>query len=177
MPTYGINFDPDNPKGFPAPPTAGFRFEDLRGLKWARVVFQATPHQPRSIDESFAFYDPIVNELNSVGVGMLFILGHQTFVGNVPWGGNGDWQAYAQSFSEVCGRIARHFQGRKAAYEIWNESDQGSDSAIFVDPAVFAPVLKAAFEAIKGNDPQATVVFGGLVSGIRLPTSQPFRPH
>lgn len=165
MPVYGINLDPDNPKGLPAPPAAGIRFQELQGLKWARIVFQATPHSTRTIDQSCVFYDSLVNDLGAAGIRTPFILNHQTFVGDVPWASGGNWQAYTQAFSAVCGTIANHFKGKGVAYEIWNEGDQGSDSAIFVDPAVFAPVLKAVFDAIKANDPHATVVFGGLVSG------------
>jgi putative glycosyl hydrolase len=164
MPVYGINLDPDNPKGLPAPPIAGIRFQELQGLKWARIVFQATPHKPRTVDQSCVFYDSLVNDLSAVGIGTLFILGHQAFVGNAPWTNNGNWQPYTSAFSAVCGKIAAHFKGKKVAYEIWNEGDQASPSAIFVDPTVFAPVLKAASDAIKANDPAATVVFGGLVS-------------
>ncbi len=158
MPQYGINLDPDQHAGLP------LKAQDLSGLKWVRFVFQAQPHQKRTIQQSCQFYAPLIDSYRALGIRTLLILNHQTFVGDEPWKkSGGNWRSYAADFSVICGEIARYFKDRGVAYEIWNEGDQASDSAIYVPPQTFAPLLSASSIAIKTADPTATVVFGGLV--------------
>ena len=159
MPQYGINLDPDHRAGLP------LKAQDLSGMKWVRFVFQAQPHQKRTIQQSCQFYAPLIDTYRSLGIRTLLILNHQTFAGEEPWKhSNGNWRSFAADFSVICGEIARFFKDRGVAYELWNEGDQASESAIYVPPQTFAPLLSASSIAIKTADPSATVVFGGLVS-------------
>ena len=56
---------------------------------------------------------------------------------------------------------ARHFRGRVAAWEIWNEPN---DKAFWRGSVRrYVRLLRAAYPAIKKGDPNAAVVFGGTV--------------
>ncbi len=65
-------------------------------------------------------------------------------------------------YARFVGLMAKHFKGRVAAWEIWNEEDDSSWWASGPDPAAYTALLKAAYPAIKTADPRATVVLGGL---------------
>jgi hypothetical protein len=51
-----------------------------------------------------------------------------------------------------------------AAYQIWNEGDNPDSPhvSIYVEPETYASILLGAGRAIKEEDPEALVVFGGL---------------
>jgi hypothetical protein len=65
-------------------------------------------------------------------------------------------------YGRFVGAMAKHFAGRVAAWEIWNEEDDSLWWASGPDPAAYTALLKAAYPAIKTSDPSATVVLGGL---------------
>ncbi|HWX87610.1 MAG TPA: hypothetical protein VNX67_05505, partial [Solirubrobacteraceae bacterium] len=65
-------------------------------------------------------------------------------------------------YGRFIGVIAKHFAGRVAAWEIWNEEDDSLWWASGPEPAAYAALLKAAYPAVKAADPNATVVLGGL---------------
>ncbi len=67
----------------------------------------------------------------------------------------------AAAFRWIARRTARHFRGRVLAWEIWNEPN---DKHFWRGSARrYTRLLRAAYPAIKAGDPNATVVFGGLV--------------
>lgn len=66
------------------------------------------------------------------------------------------------AFGQFAGKVAEHFRGRIAAYEIWNEPNAAAFFAPAPDPAGYVDLLKASYPAIKAADPSALVVTGGL---------------
>ncbi len=161
---WGINIDPYNPAGNP-------QAAKLTGLGWVRFVFHAAS-KGQSLDQAFAFYDPIIRSHVYSGTKVLLILIHDTYRGNAPWQ-SGDWNSYIRGYAETAAAIARRYRGLAAAYEIWNEQDQPADqqttpTSIFIPPQVYGPLLLAAAQAIKLNDPAAKVITGGLVSNNAL---------
>ncbi|HEY2632056.1 MAG TPA: hypothetical protein VGI26_06725 [Solirubrobacteraceae bacterium] len=68
----------------------------------------------------------------------------------------------ANDYGHFVGAMAKHFGGRVAAWEIWNEEDAPLWWPSGPDPAFYTAMLKAAHKAIKQADPSATVVLGGL---------------
>jgi hypothetical protein len=73
-----------------------------------------------------------------------------------PPASNADFAAYAKA-------VVHRYKDRVHVWEIWNEEN----SAIFWKPApsasAYAALLKAAYTAIKAEDPAATVLLGGIV--------------
>ncbi|MFQ6015663.1 MAG: cellulase family glycosylhydrolase [Anaerolineae bacterium] len=71
----------------------------------------------------------------------------------------------ARYLADFMRALAGRYQGRVAAYEIWNEPNLrfewgGSDP----DPVWYTALLKAAYQAVKDADPAALVVSGGLAT-------------
>lgn len=60
--------------------------------------------------------------------------------------------------------LAQRYQGRIAAYEIWEAPNIAAQWSPRPDPGSYAALLSAASSAIKGRDPSATVVTGGLAT-------------
>ncbi len=70
-----------------------------------------------------------------------------------------------EAYAKFAGAVADRYEGRIAAYEIWNEPN----ARIFldpVDPAGYTDLLTAAYPAIKAADPSAIVVAGVVGSVI-----------
>ena len=136
MVQYGINLNPRHPVGQPNDLNA------LQGVKWARIVFQASAAR-QSIDEAFGFYDPIVDKYNAIGMKTLMVINQEMFWGHGPWD-HGDWDRYARDFAEATSKVVAHYKGKGVAYEIWNEGDIRGHSSVYVPPNEFAKVLNAA---------------------------------
>jgi hypothetical protein len=68
----------------------------------------------------------------------------------------------AQEFAQFAGLLATRYQGRIAAYEIWNEPNAVTFWAPAPSAAQYTEVLKAAYTAIKTADPDAVVVAAGI---------------
>ena len=79
----------------------------------------------------------------------------QSVVGYYPPKSDANYAAYARA-------VVHHYKGSVHVWEIWNEEN----SATFWRPApsatAYAALLKAAYAAIKAEDPTATVLIGGL---------------
>lgn len=157
---FGMNINPDAP--FSNPINIGV----LTGLEWVRFPFKAADKK-RSIADSFAEYDPIVNTYARKGIGTLFVLNQQTVAGdNAPWKGDGDWTEYAGRFASAASEIADHYAHleEKVAYEIWNEGDNPKtpEVSVYVPPKHFAPLLWRTASAIRKASPDSKIIFGGL---------------
>lgn len=78
-------------------------------------------------------------------------------------------------FGDFCSVLAERYQGRIAAYQVWNEpnlsrewGDQPPNAAEYTD------MLKICYEAIKAADPEAIVISAGLApTGTELPLAMP----
>jgi hypothetical protein len=65
-------------------------------------------------------------------------------------------------YAAVVADLATNLKGRNVAYEVWNEPDETTFWHNGPQPAEYAALLKAAYPAIKGADPSAVVLVGGL---------------
>jgi hypothetical protein len=78
-------------------------------------------------------------------------------------------------FGDFCWALADRYQGRIAAYQVWNEpnlSREWGDRP--PDPAEYTEMLKICYEAIKEADPDAIVISAGLApTGTQLPDAIP----
>ena len=67
----------------------------------------------------------------------------------------------AADYARIARWAARHFRGRVTAWEVWNEPN---DRSFWLGSAKrYARLLRAAYPAIKAGDPNALVVFAGLM--------------
>jgi hypothetical protein len=117
------------------------------------------PLGPRRIDPWYrGLADHCVNLARAQGMEVL-----ATIMWTPDWANRGRGPTVpprrVRNFARFMRWAARHFRGRVAAWEIWNEPDgtnfwQGT-------PARYARLLRAAYPAIKRGDPNAKVVFAG----------------
>ncbi len=66
------------------------------------------------------------------------------------------------TFGNLMRLMAERYKGRVAAYEVWNEQNLGLETGGRVAVAPYIQTLKAGYKAVKGADPQAVVIYGGL---------------
>ncbi|WP_081809476.1 cellulase family glycosylhydrolase [Mycobacterium sp. URHB0044] len=74
-----------------------------------------------------------------------------------------------EAYATFVGKVAERYEGKIAAYEVWNEPN----AKFFfdpVDPAAYTDLLKVAYPAIKQADPSALVI--GAVVGSTLTIGQ-----
>jgi Ca2+-binding RTX toxin-like protein len=102
-------------------------------------------------------FDRVLDTAQSHGIDILPVLGRApswaTTSGNVK-----DFAAFAAAAA------ARYGSDGIVAWEIWNEPNLTSFWGGTPDPAVYARLLTAAYDAIKAVDPGATVLSGGLAA-------------
>ena len=68
-----------------------------------------------------------------------------------------------EKFAQYAGKIAKTLKDELTYYEVWNEENLAPRFwKPATDPAKYGELLKAAYTAIKQNDPDAKVLFGGL---------------
>jgi hypothetical protein len=93
-------------------------------------------------------------------------------------GGNGD-NRYIHEFADAAGLLAKHFDGRVAAWEVWNEpnaweffDDAGHIwGSSFIYPSNFAWLLTEAYQKIKAASPAPVIsgaVLGTDIGGVRM---------
>jgi hypothetical protein len=69
----------------------------------------------------------------------------------------------ATAYADFVGQVAARYQGRVAAYVIWNEPNLATEWAGRPpDPAAYVALLCAAQSAIRAADPRALVISAGL---------------
>lgn len=159
----GINVNPRFRDPSVSTSNAGYATpRDLNQIGIARTRFEFQTNDSEDLNEAFAYYDPIVDDYLTHGIGVLLILDHAT----VKTRGTADalvaaggWNDYVARFSSATNLIAAHYQGRVDAFEIWNEQNGAGKDFMHVPPAAYSQLLLAAATAINGR---ATVVAGGL---------------
>ena len=164
----GINIDPSNELGKPSVK----ELQDL-GATWVRFVLKVNGTSPEALESAFhrEIYQQYVAALNEGGIRILMVLNNETVPDwpiknpdvNAP-----AWQEYLQRYEDRCRRIAGHYQGQVAAFQIWNEPDLAAPRPEYdptIPPPVFGQMLKRSYTAIKGVSSDLLVITGGLVSG------------
>jgi hypothetical protein len=104
-----------------------------------------------------AAYDEIVNRAAKYGVNVLALVDYAT----IPAKDKKEWatEAYEIRFAQEVQKLVKHFKGRIKCWEVWNEPNFYD---FRLEPEDFGRILEHTYRAIKGADPSATVVLGGL---------------
>ena len=126
-------------------------YGDLQNLgsRWARhFVFWD------DLDETgLKLYDAMAREEDRLGIKTLFTV----------MSARGQQPGSTQAFADFMGRLAARNRGSVEAYEVWNEADEGLFWNGGPQPGAYVDVLRRSYSAIKGSDPDATVVFSPTV--------------
>jgi hypothetical protein len=73
-----------------------------------------------------------------------------------------------QDFADFAYAVARRYQGRVAAYQIWNEPNLAREwGGKAPSPADYTRLLKLSYQAIKRADPSAIVISAGMAPTTR----------
>jgi hypothetical protein len=71
--------------------------------------------------------------------------------------------ATPEQFASAASDLAAQLRGKGVDYEMWNEPDDTTFWPNGPQPADYAALIRVGYPAIKGADPEATVLVGGLV--------------
>lgn len=135
------------------------------GFDWVKQRFEWRNIEGQGKGQ-FAWQEPdrIVSAISGRGLNIIARLDNQPqwASSTVAWPGSGppdklsDWVDYVTA-------LATRYKGRIQAYEIWNEPNLAREwGDKKPDPAAYAQLLTASYNAIKAVDPDATVVSAGL---------------
>lgn len=145
---------------------------------WVRINFRLGPHASDT-PAFYAAYDTLVNRLRSRGLQVLGLVSNESWRGSqADWtknswersGGDGH-NDFIDAFGYAFARIAKHFEGRIPAWEIWNEPNCWSDNPApgvftgcsFIYPSNFAALLTHCHSQVHYyNRVDVQVVSGGL---------------
>lgn len=134
---------------------------------------------PQRLVPAAALYDPYIQKCIDADVQPIVVFTHQTFGEgwNLDFHGRmqnandpavrADWALLIRKLSEIISGVARKF-GTHIVYEIWNEADQASGSAVGVPASCYAEMLTVCAQAIREVAGDATIIPGGLTGSDSL---------
>ena len=126
-------------------------------VPWGLVDFFG-PSEPGSL--SWATLDLVMQSAKEHDMGVLAEVDSTppyAVTNGIPGSGTPDPAAFAAFMT----KFVTKYGSTVSAYEIWNEPN-GFMSSNPIDPAAYAALVKAAYQAIKPLDPTATVVAGAV---------------
>lgn len=131
------------------------------GFGWVRQQVRWMDLHDRSGAIYWAELDNIVEDSHRAGVKLLLsVVAAPSWA--TPDGKNGlPSRQHFGTFAYFMGEMAKRYQGRVQAYEIWNEQNLAHENGGRVaDASFYMDMLVQASQAIKANDPAALVVSG-----------------
>lgn len=140
------------------------------GFGWIRQQIRWADLEPSKGNILFGEIDPLVNVAQANGVHVLF-----SVVTSPTWA-RADHLTNAppdnvNDFGDFVAALARRYDGRVQAYEIWNEENFTREWAPTVNPGAYVELLKVAYRRIKAVDPSIIVVSGALTpTGVNNPS-------
>jgi large repetitive protein len=137
-------------------------------VRMAREEFEWKRLEPRNGYYDWSRFDQAVEIARSHNIELLGKLAYSApWASSAPAGTSPSVAVYyppvhTSDYAEYARSVVHRYKDRIHVWEIWNEPN----SALFWKPApsasAYATLLKAAYAAIKAEDPTATVVLGGL---------------
>jgi hypothetical protein len=132
------------------------------GSKWVRIDInwdQIQAQGPTSYN--WGPIDRVVQAATSRGINVLGIIVYTPSWARPP-GTNGHHPPDPNQYATFAAAAVRHYAAMGVhTYEVWNEANAPRFWQPRPDPAAYTQLLKAAYPAIKGADPQATVLTAG----------------
>ncbi len=139
------------------------------GAGWMRTDFAWDLIEPSPGYFTWTYYDNYVAQARAHGLKVLAILDN-----TAPWARDPACASQIKcapaspvQYGQFAQAVAKHYQGRVAAYEIWNEPNITGAWLPATNPAAYTKLLIAAYPAIHNTDPGAVVVAGALAGAIQ----------
>lgn len=158
-PFYGINMV--------APTEPWLTLAKETGARTVRWLYPWYDLEPSPGAYVWQYADQTTDSFNAAGLQIHAILGSPpgwAVAGGrqvVPAGIGLPWDDPGNAWGSYCHQFARHFKGRIASYEVWNEPDL--DIHWDGSPEEYFQVMKTCYQAIKAADPGPPVVMAGMV--------------
>lgn len=138
-----------------------FEFDRLQnaGVKYLRIDFSWRVIEPRDNEWHPEGYDVLLDLAVESGTSVVAILDY-----GVDWAmpDGSHNEIPSEAFADFAGYVAGHFGDRLRYYEVWNEPDVVRFWKPWPNPHHYGRLLEAASAAIRENDPDAVVIFGGM---------------
>jgi hypothetical protein len=132
------------------------------GARWVRIDInwaQIQSRGPSSYD--WGAIDRVVQGATARGMKVLGIIAYTPSWAR-PAGASHTYGPDPSTYANFAAKAVEHYSAMGVhAYEVWNEPNWQNFWTPRPDPAAYTRLLKAAYPAIKGADPQATVLTGG----------------
>ncbi len=160
---YGLNIDPNNPRGNPDPA----ELRDL-GVEIVRYTYYDSSGGDQLDRGKADFYRQKAQAYREAGIDSLVILTYDTYPNKpAPEASDGDWDNYINRFANRAAQIAQLLAPYNPAYQVWNEPDHPVHPGYSptLREAVFGRMLRRTRDAIKAVVPGAVIVTAGLASG------------
>ena len=131
-------------------------------VEWAREEFSWQTIEPVNDSFNFAPYDAAINKYVANDINVLGLIAYSTEWASTN-GGSPDYEYYApdmEAWEDYCTQLATRYQGKVAAWEIWNEPNV--EQFWKSSEEDYVTLLETASSAIKEVDADAIIVLGGI---------------
>jgi hypothetical protein len=137
------------------------------GVQWVKQQVEWTNIEHAPGQYEWGELDRIVDQVNGYGFRLLLSLNHAPEWTRAEPLESGPPRDPAE-FGRFMGLLAARYQGRVAAYELWNEPNLRREwRGENLDPALFVALVREGAQAVRASDPAALVVSGApAVTGI-----------
>ena len=167
MPEVGMNLYLENQSEAVVSQTIGWLKE--LGVNWIRLPLYWNEIEAQKDVWNWAPEDQAIDRLNQAGIHIMLNAIHCPVWAAVDPKQPGLPRDNAD-FASFMAQAASRYKGRVAAYEIWNEPNLAREAGSPINVGNFVALLKASYPVIKGIDPAALVVTGGLTpTGVNQP--------
>lgn len=148
------------------------------GAVWVRVNFRLGPYNADT-PQFYSTYDKIINNLQSQGLQVIGLASNESWPGsqrdwtanNFENTGKDGYNNYIDQFGYALTRMAKHYEGKIAYWEVWNEPNTYSSNpsagvyqgGTFIYPSNFAAMLAHVYSQINlYNHINVKLISGGL---------------
>lgn len=132
------------------------------GMTWLRIDIDWSAIEAVQGTLNWTMPDRVVTAAEARGLQILGVIAYSpSWATSVPGESHAPPTNIGQ-YATFCAQVADRYAGRIAAYEIWNEANHPPFWAPAPDPAAYSNMVRAAYPAIKGNDPAALVLAGAM---------------
>jgi hypothetical protein len=143
---------------FDVDPNRPLQMAKAAGFDWVRQQVVWADFQPTPNRIKWDRLDPVVNAAQANGVKLIL-----SVVRSPAWAGkDGGMPDDKFTFAGFLYQLAKRYQGKVAAYEVWNEQNYAAESGGHVNVGQYVDLLQVGYSAIKYADVNTVVMSGGL---------------
>jgi hypothetical protein len=128
------------------------------GFQWIRQQVAWTDQQGQNLYFSWGELDNVIEATNRNNTKVILSVAKSP-----KWASpktNGGMPENPADFGNFMYMLAKHYKGKVAAYEIWNEENLKGESGGAVNAGQYVELLKYGYSGVKFADPDAVVIFG-----------------